>query len=174
MVRLCGRAVNRDGEVIGWVDTNAGANELLEQVPDDIYTFFVGGFPDEVALFMQQLNNPVGGGLSFFDMLKEKYGRVPSSLNPFVEIKDAYFKHNTFFIKLNYSLLNSRTAGQMFNVLARTLPAGSCFFVLIERGNIEEGLVGASSEDAEIFYALDVDEGRDDDFGERVIAESVI
>jgi hypothetical protein len=166
--------VNSAGAVIGWVDTNAEANALLEQVPDDIYTFFVGGLPDEVEDYILQLNTASDGVPSFFDILKEKYGRVPESINPFVEIRDAYFKHNTFFIKLNYSLLNSRTTSQMFNVLHRTLPAGASFFVLVERRLIEEGLVDAVSELPDVFYALDVAEVDDDNFGERVLAESVI
>jgi len=166
--------VDKDGNVIGWVDTNAEANALLEQVPDDIYTFFVGGLPNEVQDFMLRLNTPDSEGLTFFDRLKQKYGRVPENINPFREIKDIFLRYNTFFIKLRGELLSDRTVGQMFSVLHRTLPAGSAFFVLLERSNIEEGLVDAAGEETDIFYALDVDEGVDDNFGERVLAESVI
>lgn len=166
--------VNKDGYVIGWVDTNAEANALLEQVPDDIYTFFVGGLPDEVESFILQLNTADEEGLTFFDRLVLKYGKVPEKINPMQEIKDTFLRYNTFFIKLRGDLLNDRTVGQMFSVLHRTLPAGSAFFVLLERSNIDEGLVDSASEGAEIFYALDADEGVDDNFGERVLAESVI
>jgi hypothetical protein len=120
--------INRDGEVIGYVDSNDEANELLESLPDDIYTFFVGGFDEDVSDFLLKLNDD-SNGESFFDVLKTKYGRVPTEINPFEEIRDAYLRFNTFFIKINYNQLNNRLAAQMFSVLYRTLPAGSAFFV---------------------------------------------
>lgn len=164
--------VDRSGKTIGWVDTNTEANDLLTTVPDDIYTFFVGGLPDEVSAFMLSLNTADSSGFSFFDRLRSKYGRVPTSINPLKEIKDTFLRHNTFFIKIRGSILTDKTVGQMFSVLRRTLPAGSAFFVLLERNIVEEGLIGTVDEVADIFYVVDVEDSHTK-FYERQIAGHV-
>jgi len=149
------------GVIVGYVDTEEEALELLDTIPEDIYTFFVGGLPEDVGAFMLKLNMPQDNGPSFFERMAEKFGRVPATLNAFREIKDEYLKNNTYFIKLRYDMLDPRLAGQMLSVLQRTTPAGGAFFVLIERRPVEEehDLGGSTTEDVDVFYSLDVTEG---------------
>jgi len=170
------RVLDNDGKIIGYVETEEEALALLSQIPDDIYVFFVGGRSEDVERFMLQLNGALGKSPTFFEMLAEKYGRVPESINPFEEIKDEYFKNTAFFIKVRYDLLSSRMASQLFSVLRRTIPAGSDFFVIIEKREIEDGFILSSSgEEVEVFYAPD-DEPVDGavDVGETVLVAPVM
>jgi hypothetical protein len=146
--------LDKDGNNIGHVETDEEAAALLSASPPDIYTFFVGGAQAEVDAFMLDLNNSETG-LSFFESLAAKYGRVPTEINPFEEIKDAYLKHNSFFIKVRYDQL-SNLAGQLFNVLHRTISAGSFFFVIVEKSALEETYELTNVTDTpDVWYAVD-------------------
>lgn len=170
------RVLDSDGQIIGFVETDEEALALLAQVPDDIYVFFVGGRSEDVDRFMLQLNGSLGKSPTFFEMLAEKYGRIPETINPFEEIKDEYLKSSAFFIKVRYDLLSSRMASQLFSVLNRTVSAGSSFFVIIEKREIEDGFVLTSSgEEVDVFYAPE-DEPEDGgvDVGETVLVAPVM
>ena len=52
--------LDSDGQIIGYVETDAEALALMARVPDDIYTFFVGGLTADVSRFMLQLNGGLG------------------------------------------------------------------------------------------------------------------
>jgi hypothetical protein len=168
--------LDNDGQIIGFVETEEEALALLAQVPDDIYVFFVGGQADDVQRFMLQLNGGLGRHPTFFETLAEKYGKVPETINPFEEIKDEFFRNTAFFIKIRYDLLNSRAASQLLSVLNRTLAAGSSFFVIIEKREIEDGLVMSSSgETVEVFYAPATEpEDGPVDVGETVLTAPVM
>jgi hypothetical protein len=167
--------LDNDGQIIGFVETDEEALALLAQVPDDIYVFFVGGLQADVDRFMLQLNGGLGKSPTFFEMLAEKYGRIPETINPFEEIKDEYLKNNAFFVKIRYDLMNSRAASQLLSVLHRTLSAGSSFFVIIEKREVEDGIVTSSwGEEVEVFYApADPSEGPVD-VGETVLVAPVM
>lgn len=170
------RVLDSEGQIIGHVETEEQALALMSEVPDDIYVFFVGGRSDDVDRFMLQLNGGLGKSPTFFEMLADKYGRVPESINPFEEIKDEYLKSSAFFIKVRYDLLDTRMASQLFSVLRRTVPAGSNFFVIVEKREIEDGLaLSSSGEEVEVFYAP-TDEPVDGsvDVGETVLAAPVM
>jgi len=170
------QVLDSDGNIIGYVETDAEALALMESVPDDIYVFFVGGSTPVVDQFMLQLNGGLGVTPTFFDMLSAKYGKIPETINPFDEIKDEFFKNNTFFIKIRSDLMDSRLTSQLMNVLNRTIPAGSGFFVIIQKREIEEGFEFASSgETVEVFYAP-ADEPNDGQtgFGETIINAPVL
>jgi hypothetical protein len=146
--------LDKDGNNIGHVDTSAEATALLNASPPDIYTFFVGGAQAEVDQFMLNLNDSTAG-LSFFERLAVKYGRVPTQINPFEEIKDAYLKHNTFFIKLRHDQLTT-LAGKLFNVLKRTVSAGSFFFVILEKSDVADTYeLSNLTEALDVWYAVD-------------------
>ena len=166
--------VNQQGLIIGFVETEQEALALLAQVPDDIYTFFVGGLPTDVEKFMFDLNGGAGASPTFFEMLKDKYGRIPNSIVPFDEIKDAYFKHTGFFLKLRLDVLDTRLAAQLLSVLRRTVPAGSAFFVLIEKREIEEEFnIAGSGEEFTVFYAPELPEEYQETFGETLFISKV-
>lgn len=170
------RVLNSDGQIIGYVETDEEALALMEEVPEDIYVFFVGGRPEDVDRLMLQLNGALGKSPTFFEMLAEKYGRIPESINPFEEIKEEYLKSSAFFIKVRYDLLSTRIASQLFSVLRRTVPAGSGFFVIIEKREIEDGFVMTSSgEEVEVFYApADEPEDGGVDVGETILVAPVM
>jgi len=169
--------LDKDGLIIGYVETEAEATALLENLPDDIYTFFLGGLPGDVDRFMLQLNGGLGLSPTFFEMLEGKYGRVPESINPFEELKDEYLRNNVFFIKLRYDMINTRLAAQLLSVLRKTLPAGGTFFVIIEKREIAEGLScnPCWADDVIPFYAPDTDpsDGQSG-YGETVLTSTVL
>jgi len=165
--------IDRNGKNIGHVETDAEATALLNANPPDIYTFFVGGAQAEVDAFILNLND-TEEDVSFFDSLAAKFGRIPDQINPFEEVKDQYLKHNTFFIKIRYDQLNTQLTGQMFNVLRRTVSAGSTFFVLVEKSEIEDTYeLTDVTETIDVWYAVDTtDTGVD--VSEVVLAESIV
>src|SRR3990167_3020426 len=116
------RVFNRDGVIVGYAPTWAEALAILDSVPDDIYTFFVGGAEADVQTFMLTLNRRYVDGKNFFDLLKEKYGRVQTTLNPFEEIKSFFIGANSLFIKIRSDLIDAGLAAQMFAVLQATTP----------------------------------------------------
>lgn len=167
--------VNKDELIIGFVETEEEALALLDQVPDDIYTFFVGGLPQDVERFMFDLNGGLGVSPTFFEMLAEKYGKIPDTIVPFDEIKDAYFKHTGFFLKLRMDILDSRLAAQLLSVLHRTVPAGSAFFVLVERREFEEGFaLDRSGEETTVFYAPEVPDESHDNASETILVAQAV
>jgi hypothetical protein len=167
--------INKDGLIIGFVETEAEALALLANVPEDVYRFFVGGLPRDVDKFMLDINGGLGVSPTFFEMLENKYGRVPETIVPFEEIKEAYFKHTGFFLKIRMDILDSRLAAQLLSVLRRTVPAGASFFVLIERREIaEEFSMDRSGEEVAVFYAPDVPDEGHDNVSETVLAAQVV
>ena len=153
------RVFNRDGVIVGYAPTWAEALAILDSVPDDIYTFFVGGAEADVQTFMLTLNRRYVDGKNFFDLLKEKYGRVQTTLNPFEEIKSFFIGANSLFIKIRSDLIDAGLAAQMFAVLQATTPAGSCFFVILEKREISEEIdMGDVGEEVAVFYALDAED----------------
>lgn len=112
------------------------------------YSFFIGGQAADVLRFTTGLNP------NFFDVLKQKYGRVPTTINPYAELKADYLR-NTLFIKISLGGIRTREISQLLNVLGRTTPAGSSFFVILEKQVLEEGLGVGAGEDVAVFYAPD-------------------
>jgi hypothetical protein len=149
--------LNADGDITGYVDTEAEAKGLLALVPEDIFTFFVGGETDITNTFMLQLNGLLGSPTSFFESLGERYGRVPSQINPFKEIQAACFKHAVFFIKIRPDVLDGRRTIQLLSVLQRTLPAGAGVFIIVEHRAITEAVdMSNAGETYSVFYAPDI------------------
>jgi len=147
------RVINRDGVIVGYAPTWAEALAILDSVPDDIYTFFVGGSDADVQAFLLRLNRRYIDGKNFFDLLKEKYGRVPEQINPFEEIKSFFIGANSLFIKIRADLINASLAAQLFGVLQVTMPAGSCFFLILEKREISETYnLGEITESVVVFY----------------------
>lgn len=123
------------------------------------YEFFIGGSPPWVAAFLQYLNTQPRTP-SFFDMLAARYGRVPTSVNPYEEIKFNFFRNSAFFIKVRLGSRDSREIAQMFSILKRTVPAGAGFFVILEKTLEDERVQPGAAEIVEVFYAAgDPDEG---------------
>jgi len=165
--------VDREGKVLGTVPDNAAANALLDSNPEDIYVFNVGGFPEEVQQFMLKLNTPDSQGLTFFERLRRKYGRVPVLINPFEEVRDLLFRQNSFFIRIRHGLLNQELAGQLFSVLQSTISAGSDFFVISFPEELEDGFSNAQESNPDIFYTVDTGEDSHSGAGDNIIAESI-
>jgi hypothetical protein len=87
---------------------------------------------------MTRLNTAGNDWPSFITQLKTKYGKVPSYINPMKEMREMFLRNNVFFIKIKYSLLDSQLAARLLMVLRKTVNAGTCFFVLIEKPSAEE------------------------------------
>ena len=157
--------------VVGSVDTEQAARDIIDTIPPDLYTFYVGGQLATVNQFLLKLNGVLGTGNSFMDNLISRYGRVPNTINPFDEIRDAYFKHSSVFIKIRQDVLDGRQTAQLLSVLNRTMPAGSGFFVIVEPPEFEEGLdIGASGgEDVTLFYVPEDPESGHSGFNETVL-----
>lgn len=167
--------LNGDGLIVGYVETDAEAKALIDSVPDDIYTFFVGGLQKDIDKFFLDVNSDTGDYTPFFSMLAAKYGKIPDTIIPLEEIKDAYLNNNTVFLKLRVELLDSRLVAQLLSVLRRTVPAGSSFFVLVERREIEEGLTISDDEDlVDVFYSPDIPDELNDQFAEVLIQSQVL
>jgi len=116
------------------------------------FAFYVGGSAQDVDLFMQDLNS---GSPSFFDALAAKYGKVPDDINPLNEIRDLYIGGNSFFIKTRRDCVDSKMATQLLCVLDKTINAGSDFFVIFEKTEVEETYdLNDVSESIGIFYAV--------------------
>ena len=165
--------IDRVGNIIGWVATEDEALDLLAQVPEDIYTFFVGGSDADVQRFMLQLNGLLGVTPTFFDSMAERYGVVPDTINPMQEIQAEFFKHSTFFIKLRASF-EPRVAAQLLSVLRRTVPAGSGFFVLLEPTVLEEAIdLSTMIEDVAVFYDVDTEDTLSD-VTEHVLPSTIL
>ena len=138
------------------------------------YTFFVGGLPSDVEQFMEKLNEQDGiHELNFFEMLADKYVVVPAAINPFLEIKDAYLRHNSFFIKLRQGQLSNQVLGQLLSVLQRTIGAGGAFFVIIEQTPLEDSWSSEIGESVDIWYAMDAEDSHDT-VDETVKMQSVV
>jgi len=149
--------LNAAGDITGYVDTELEARLLLLQVPEDIFTFFVGGETDITDTFMLQLNGLLGTPTSFFGSLEERYGRVPAQINPFKEIQAACFKHSVFFIKVRPDILDGRRTTQLLSILQRTLPAGAGVFIIVEHRAITEAVdMSNAGETYSVFYAPDI------------------
>jgi hypothetical protein len=149
--------LNATGEITGYVDTEAEATDLLAKVPEDIFTFFVGGASDIAATFMLQLNGLLGHSPTFFEYLEERHGRVPTYVNPFKELQAVCFKHSTFFIKVRPDILDGRKTAQLLSILQRTLPAGAGVFIIVEHRTITEGYdMTDAGEDVTVFYAPEI------------------
>lgn len=166
--------LDKNGNKIGWVETQEEADDLLAQVPEDIYTFYIGGSAEDAEKQILKFNDAGEFEASFVDLLREKYGVVPSQISPFEEIKDTYLRDNSFFIKLRYDKIDTRLAGRLLSVLRRTVPAGSNFFVIVEKQEIAEELDLSPTEDIDVFYAVDVDESTTPTITETVLKESII
>ena len=149
--------LNADGEITGYVDTEAEATALLAAVPEDIFTFFVGGDADTAATFMLQLNGLLGHSPTFFEDLVERHGRVPTHINPFKELQEVCFKHATFFVKVRPDILDGRKTTQLLSILQRTLPAGAAVFIIVEHRIISEGYAMTNAgEEIAIFYSPEI------------------
>jgi hypothetical protein len=164
------KILNNDGLIIGYVETEEEAKALIDAVPEDIYTFYVGGLQSNVDRFLLDINSGNGSTLPFFDMLAEKYGKIPDTIIPFEEIKEAYFRNNTVFLKMTVEVLDSVLVSQLLSVLRRTVPAGSSFFVLVERREVEEGLtLDSGDESVDVFYAPEVPDELQNQTSETII-----
>ena len=167
--------INKEGQIIGFVETEAEAQDLLENVPKDLHVFFLGGSREDVERFMLQLNGGMGVTPTFFEMLADKYGKIPDTINPFQEIRSDYFRHSATFVKLRRSVLSSDVAKQLMAVLNRTTPAGAAYFLLIEKPEVDEGMsVDSSGEELTIFYVPDVPDEVYDGAAETVLASPVL
>jgi hypothetical protein len=169
------KILNSSGRIIGYVETETEAKALMDAVPEDIYTFFVGGATDHVDKFFLDINTGNGSSLSFFDMLSEKYGKIPDTIIPFEEIREAYFKNNTVFLKIAVDLLDSTLVAQLLSVLRRTVPTGSSFFVLVERREIEEGLTLSSGDESiDVFYSPELPDELHEQASETLIYSPIL
>jgi len=169
------KIINSSGLIIGYVETEEEAKALMASVPEDIYTFFVGGSEANVDKFFLDINTGNGSTLPFFDMLSEKYGKIPDTIIPFEEIREAYFRNNAVFLKIAVDLLDSTLVAQLLSVLRRTVPAGSCFFVLVERREIEEGLtLSSGDESVDVFYAPELPDELHDQVAETLIYSPIL
>ena len=149
-----------DGTLVGYIEQDADIERWLASLPSDYYTFPVGGQALDAQRFMLQLNAKPADGVSFFDKLQQRYGRVPIELNPFKELRALTFGPNVFFIKLR-QFIEMPLLGQLLSVLRRTLPAGAAFYVLLEAQVIEEVLMQTPDEVVGVFYAPEIAEAVD-------------
>jgi hypothetical protein len=165
---------NSANKVVGFVETEAEAVAILDASPPDLYVFYVGGTAEGVDAFMLQLNEP-GTTPTFFDALQTKYGRIPALINPFEEMKDLYFRHNSFFIKLrDPGIVPGKLLSQLFTVLRKTIHAGSTFFLLLEKQVIgDEFGLDKIFESVEVFHAIDVEEDEYSAIREHILKSPV-
>lgn len=167
--------INRDGRIIGHVESEEEASSLMENVPENIHTFFVGGSQTSIDKFFLDANGALGASPTFFEMLSAKYGKVPNSIVPFEEIKEAFFSNNSAFIKMRVDVLDSRLVSQLLKVLKRTIPAGSTFFVIVERRELEEGFSLSNAEEGiTIFYSPELTDELHNTFGETILTSLVL
>lgn len=133
-------------------------NEYVDMDQDTTtgaYSFNIGGTPEDKEVFFQQLNTPIDGK-DFFDILADKYGRVPSVINPFQEIRSEIFEANAFFIKIKSGYADREFLGKLLAVFKDTLSAGSTFFLFDEIGEaIEAYNMTNASESATIFKVVE-------------------
>lgn len=146
---------NEAGELVGYLENDAEIDQWMASLPDDLYGFPVGGYPDDATRFMLRLNTKAASGKSFIDLLKERYGRVPLELNPFKEVKDLLLGNNAFFIKLR-NFIDMPLVSQLLGVLRRTLPAGVTFFLIMEPSGLAEDDTPPVLESLGAFYAPSV------------------
>ena len=145
------RVYDENNRLVGYIEDDSQIDQWLESLPEDYYTFPVGAFSADVEKFMLRLNSRAATGTSFFDLLQTKYGRVPSQINPFSEIKELLFGQNAFFIKVRREFTNMTILGQLLTVLRNTLSAGSAFFVLLEPESVQEYVSPAIAESFQLF-----------------------
>jgi hypothetical protein len=173
--------IDFEGLVLGSGYIAMVPNELLfvnTEVPltratDGTYSFFLGGQSADVQRYLAFLNNS-GRSPDFFEMLAQKYGRVPTSINPYLEVKDMFFKNSAFFIKVRVSNIGSREVAQLFNILKRTVPAGAGFFVIFEKTILEEVVRPGASEIVDVFYLPDFFDESYSGATETVLATPVV
>lgn len=168
--------LSKAGDIIDFKDTEDEAKAVLDAIPTDIYTIPLGGHSVDVDRVLLSWN--VDGDPTFMDQVKAAWGRVPTHLNPFVEVRKRYFLNNTWFITLRIAALNGALASQLLTVLQRTIPAGSSFFTVLEHREIAEAVPTAGiGEDVTVFYtveATDYHSAGDDGAGEHItIARAV-
>jgi hypothetical protein len=144
-------------------------------VPEDLHVFFVGGTEQGALDFMVQLNGQGDSSTpSFFDALKEKYGRVPESINPFEEVRHYYLRFNAFFIKIKEQFADQVLLAQLAGILRNTIPAGSTFFLLLETRVFTDSYdLGNVQETVEPFLLVEIEEEYDT-FVDRVIVASQV
>jgi len=152
------RIYDENNVLVSFLENDSEVSAYLETIPEDIYTFPVEGLTEDVELFMLRLNSRVNGN-SFFDSLKEKYGRVPLNINPFEEVKDLIFGNNAFFVKIRRNFMDMGLLGQLLAVLRKTLSAGSTFFLIMEPDTVEETYdMSSISETGIAFYVPGIEE----------------
>ena len=151
---------NEAGELVGYLENDAEIDQWMASLPDDLYTFPVGGYPDDATRFMLRLNARGVSGKSFMDLLAARYGRVPLQLNPFKEVKDLILGNDVFFIKLR-NIIARPLVNQLLNVLRRTLPVGSTFYLILEPSGLAEEDSTPVAEGVGVFYAPSIGESVD-------------
>ncbi len=158
--------INRNGNILRTVP-EADAGALIDAAPSVHYRFEVGGTDEDIEYFFDNLNTEIAyedGSYTFFDRLREKYGRLPDEIVPFEEIRDFYLQSNSIFVKLQKRLFPESVTAQLLNILKAVIPAGTTFFLTTENSVIEETFSGQLAETVEVFYINDI---ADDDQSNR-------
>jgi hypothetical protein len=146
------RVYDENNQLIGYLEDDAEIERWLAELPEDYYTFSVGGTSADTERLMLRLNSRAAGD-SFFDLLKQKHGRVPLRLNAFAEIRDLVFGRNAFFIKVRESFTDLPLLGQLLTVLKNTLAAGATFFLILEPKTLQEEFdTDTIGEQLQVFY----------------------
>jgi len=119
---------NSDDNIIDTVPESE-ATALIDAAPPLSYGFEVGGHPEDVTDFLAKLNLPDSSGITFFDRLASKWGKIPDTIRPFEEMRDFYLQANSLFVKMTSQLFPSNVTAQLLNVLKAIIPAGTTFFL---------------------------------------------
>jgi hypothetical protein len=165
--------VDKEGTIIGTVDTEEEVATLILGNPTQYLTFFVGGLSTDVDKFMMKLNS---GSPSFFQILEDEQGHLPVTINPLQEFRRLFFRDNATFIKVTGTVEDQKLTAQLLSVIYGTYSAGSKIFIVLEKKTSEDAYsLALASEEVTVFYAPTA--GPEDSFSEvrdRVIAESVV
>jgi hypothetical protein len=147
--------LNRSGNIIDTVPESE-ATALIDSAPATHYKFEVGGTDEDKDDFFLKLNALDADGETFFSRLESKYGRLPTDIVPFDEIRDFYLQANSIFVKLQKQLFPEAVTGQLLNIVKAIIPAGTTFFLTKETSVIEETFTGQVEESLEVFYINDI------------------
>jgi hypothetical protein len=148
---------NRNGNITKIIPEGE-ATDFIDNLPYTHYRFAVGGHPKDVEDLMTRLNTRDENGMTFFEQLKLKYGKIPENINPFEELRDLYLQTNSLFIKLNNEIFEDGLSSQIFKNIRSLIPAGTTLFLSKELPILEEIYTGNSSESLDVFYIAEVDE----------------
>jgi len=124
---------------------------IQNNIPEDIYTFEIGGDAAVVSSAILQMNDG-----DFFDQLFAQFGRVPISFIPAVAINDFVTKGRLTVYHAKYAADRQTYVPSLLKALRTAWPAGSMFLLYADAPALADGYTtGDMSETLEFFLAAE-------------------